>query len=49
MTGDRLVERWEFDHHEAVEFFWPFQDLEAPAPGEDLAAIFRDNGGTWSV
>src|SRR5262249_15028766 len=35
-TGDALLERRKFDHHETVEPVGTFQDLEAPAAGQHL-------------
>jgi hypothetical protein len=42
-AGDALLEGREFDHHEAVEFCRPFQDLIATAAREHLAAKLGDD------
>src|SRR5271165_2782908 len=42
-AGDALLEGREFDHHEAVEFCRPFQDLIATAAREHLAAELGDD------
>src|SRR5215469_7560392 len=42
-AGDALFEGRELDHHEAVEFCWPFHDLIAAAAGEHLAAELGDD------
>src|ERR1700747_1624821 len=44
-AGDALLEGWELDHHEAVEFCRPFHDLVAAAAREHLAAELGDDGG----
>src|SRR5260370_21162898 len=42
-ASDALLESWEFDHDEALEFVRPFHDLKTAAAGQNLAAIFGDD------
>ena len=44
-AGDALFQRRKFNHHEAVERVGTLHDLEAPAAGQHLAAMFGDDGG----
>src|SRR5262249_58183591 len=43
VTGHRLVEGWELDHHEALEVLRSFQDPVAPGPRQDLPLISRND------
>src|SRR5487761_489406 len=43
-AGDALLKGWKLDHHEALKLVRTFHHLEAAAAGQDLAAIFGDDG-----
>src|ERR1044072_4501766 len=44
-AGNGLLQTWKLDHHEAVEFFWPFHDSVLAAASENLSAELRNDRG----